>query len=87
MCGGGWGPEALGQPGLQLRGGGSIGPLARPPPPPKRGSIDGTPKLLPRLTPGLGGDPDPKIGKKRMWDFGNQRVEGVQKSHHLPYIW
>ena len=27
------------------------------------------------------------LGKKQKWDFGNQRVEGAQKSHHLPCIW
>ena len=32
-------------------GGVWIEPLARPPPSPKKGSIDGTPKILPRLTP------------------------------------
>ena len=63
-------------------GGGLIEPSGRTPPFPKKGSIDRTPKIL-----DLGGDPDPKIGKKRKWDFWNQRVEGVQKSHHLPYIW
>ena len=40
--------------GVQLRlggGGGRYSPLARPPPL-KKGSIDGPPKILPRLTPG-----------------------------------
>ena len=45
------------------RGGGSDTALWLHPPP-KKGSLDGPPKLLPRLTPGPGGDPDPKFGKK-----------------------
>ena len=53
-------------------------------PRPKKGSIDWPPKILPRLIPGPGVDPDPKFGQK--WDFWNQRVEGVQKRHHLPCI-
>ena len=35
-----------------------------PPPRKKGGSIDGTPQILPRLTPGPERDPAPKIGKK-----------------------
>ena len=66
-------------------GGVDRAPWLDPPPHPKKGSIDRTPKILPRPW-GLGGDLDPKIGKKRKWDFWNQCVEGVQKSYHLPYI-
>ena len=48
-------------------GGGGVdtAPLASPPPPSlKKDSIDGPPKILPRLNPGgPGGDPDPKFGK------------------------
>ena len=46
----GWGGEG----GFEFRfgGGGSIQPLWLGPPPRKKGSIDGTPKILPRLTPG-----------------------------------
>ena len=44
--------------------GGSIQPSGWTPPPPEKGSIDGAPKILPRLIPGPGGDPDPKFGKK-----------------------
>ena len=75
--------------GVGAGGGGPIEPPGYLPPPhsPKKGSIDSTPEILLRLTPGLGGDPDPKIGQKRKWDFWNQCVEGVQKSCHLPYIW
>ena len=55
-----------------------------PHPQPKKGSIDRTPKILPRLP---GGDLDPKYSKKMKWDFWNQWVQGIQKSHHLPCIW
>ena len=47
-CGG------TGATGLAIEGGGGRG-VDRAPwldPPPKKGSIDGTPKILPRLTPG-----------------------------------
>ena len=55
--------------------------MARPPPPPKRAQIDGTPKILPRLPPGLGGDPDPKIGKKMKMGFlESARRGGSEKS-------
>ena len=42
---------ALGQAGFQLEGGVDRAPWLDPPPP-KKGSIDRTPKILPRLTPG-----------------------------------
>ena len=35
-----------------------------PPPPPKRAQLTPPPQILLRLTPGPGGDPDPKFGKK-----------------------
>ena len=60
---------ALGLARFQVRGGGGGGggggyrPLARRPPP-EKGTIDGPPKILPRLTPGPGGDPVPKVDKK-----------------------
>ena len=46
--------DRAGAGGLSIGGGGvDRAPwLAPPPPPPKRCSIDGTPKILPRLTPG-----------------------------------
>ena len=46
------------------RGGGGVG-TALWLKPPQKGSIEGPPKILPRLTPGPGGDPDPKLGKKK----------------------
>ena len=58
-----------GRPGFRFRGGGSIEPSSRTPPSPKKGSIDGTPKIRPSLTPGLGGDPDPKVGEKKKMGF------------------
>ena len=71
--------------GFRLRGGGGgsrYSPLASPPPP-----IDG-PQNPAATDPWAGGGPDPKFGKKKWkWGFWNQRVEGVQKSHHLPWIW
>ena len=45
-------------------GRGRYSPLARRPPSPKKGSIDGPPKILPRLTPGPCGDLDTKFGEK-----------------------
>ena len=58
--------SGAGASGLAIEEGGGVdrAPWLAPPPPPKRGSIDRTPKILLRLTPGLGGDPDPKIDKK-----------------------
>ena len=41
-----------GEAGFSFRGGVSIEPSGRTPPPPQKGSIDRTPKILPRLTPG-----------------------------------
>ena len=46
-------PCPLGRLGFHFRGGGSIEPSGRTPPSPKKGSIDRTPKILPRATPWL----------------------------------
>ena len=81
MCVLAWGNRACNW----RRGGVDRAPWLDPPPSPKMGSIDGTQNPT-ETDPGLGGDPHPKLGKKMKWDFWNQRVEGVQKSHHLPYI-
>ena len=47
-------------------GGGGVDGAPWLDPLPKRGSIEGSPKILPRLTPGLGGDPNLKFGKMKM---------------------
>ena len=39
-----------------------------------------------RLTPGPRRWPTPKIRQKNVNGIWNQRVEGVQKGHHLPCI-
>ena len=54
---------AKGWASFRLRGGGGrYSPLTSPSP--KKGSIHGPPKILPRVTPGPGGDQDPKFSKK-----------------------
>ena len=54
-------PTCRGGVGLSQRGGrgGRYGHLDRPPP--KKGSIEGSPKILPRLTPGPRRCPGPKM--------------------------
>ena len=53
------------------------------PPPPPKGS-HGAPKIR-DWPPGPGGDPVPEFGKKQKRDFWTQRVEGVQRIHHLQW--
>ena len=73
----GW--EAIGRPGF-LGGGVNRALRPDPPPSPKKGSIDRTPKILPSLTPGLGGDPDTKkkLGKKENGIFGISASRGFR---------
>ena len=77
--------NAAGEAGFSFPGGGGVDRALRPDPPPspKKGSIDRTPKILPRLTPG----PPPKIGKKRKWDFlDSARQGGSEKSSFAIYL-
>ena len=66
-------------------GGGSIEPSGRTPPS-KKGSIDRTPKILPRLTPGRRRRPRPKNRGKKKIGFLESTCPGGSESHHLPYI-
>ena len=82
--------ETEGKGRVFVCGGGGGGDRALRPDPPPKGSIDRTPHN-PTET-----DPPPlasevtqaqKSAKNENGIFGNQHVEGVQKSHHLPDIW
>ena len=62
------------------RGGGSIEPPGEPPPPRKKGSLDGPPKILPRLTPGPRRWPGPEIRQKNENGiFGISASRGFRK--------
>ena len=61
--------DLLGQAGFQLEGGGVDRAPWLDPPPPKGAQLTGPPKSYRDGSPGLGGDPDPTIGKKMKMGF------------------
>ena len=68
--------------GLSLPGGGGgFDRALRPDPPPKKAHLTGPPKSYRDRPTGLGGDPDPKMGKKMKMGFlESARRGGSEKS-------
>ena len=88
VCGAGHGTVSLSSPGVGRlsTSGGRCSPLARPTPP-KGGGGGGETLDSPR-NPAETDPRAPEVTQTQQWqwDFWNPRVEGVQKSHHLPRI-
>ena len=83
-------PQDQGQAGFQLGGGGGgdRAPWLDPPPHKKKGSIDGTCEILPRLTPGPRRRPRPKNRQKmKMGFFGISASRGFRKNVICHVIW
>ena len=77
-----------GATGLSIggRGGGVDRAPWLEPPPPQKGSIDGTPQNPTETDPqALEVPQTQKSAKKWKWDFWNQRVEGSEKSSFAIY--
>ena len=75
-----------GEARVSFAGGQGVDRALRPDPaPPQKGQDPQNPTESDPRAPEV--TPTQKSEKKTKMGFWNQRVEGVQKSHHLPYIW